>query len=82
MKNTLTVKELISKLSEFNPNASVYMCVDGHVTYIEDNCMSWYGGDDISSERNITEEKQKTDQVFIYLENTKNNCDIYKNDRK
>ena len=29
---TLTVGELISKLQQFNPAASVYMCVNGHVT--------------------------------------------------
>lgn len=67
---TLTVGELVSKLQQFNPAASVYMCVNGHVTCIDDDCMSWYGGDDHEGERNITEEKLQAAQVFIYLENT------------
>lgn len=67
INDTITVGELIEKLSAFNPTASVYMCVNGHVTCIDDNCMSWYGGD--SDVRNITEEKQTCSQVFIYLEN-------------
>jgi hypothetical protein len=51
------------------------MCVNGHVTCIDDDCMSWYGGDDHEGERNITEEKLQAAQVFIYLENTDKNYD-------
>ena len=68
---TLTVGELISQLEQFNHEASIYMCVNGHVTCVDDNCMSWYGGDDTNEEtRNINEEKLNAEQVFIYLENT------------